>query len=103
MYVTLIQHVHVTLIQHVHVTLIQHAAVIGVATVPGGPAFQHICFSACVTACWLGDPLPVSMAAVLCVRACFVLLYLKGGASSYNSQPLAGWLWWAYNENSMDT
>lgn len=28
---------------------------------------------------------------------------LQGGANSYNSQKLAGWLWWAYNENSMDT
>lgn len=28
---------------------------------------------------------------------------LQGGAAAYTSQPLAGWLWWAYNENSMDT
>ncbi|WIA18743.1 hypothetical protein OEZ85_003433 [Tetradesmus obliquus] len=27
----------------------------------------------------------------------------RGGARSYNSQSMAGWLWWCYNENSHDT
>jgi hypothetical protein len=48
------------------------------------------------------------LCAVLCCVACVLrclcaVLLLQGGASSYNSQSLAGWLWWAYNENSMDT
>jgi aryl-phospho-beta-D-glucosidase BglC (GH1 family) len=27
----------------------------------------------------------------------------EGGAKAYNSVPINGWLWWAYNENSGDT
>jgi hypothetical protein len=28
---------------------------------------------------------------------------VQGEASAYNKLPLAGWLWWAWNENSGDT
>lgn len=28
---------------------------------------------------------------------------LQGGAAKYNREPIQGWLWWAYNENSGDT
>jgi hypothetical protein len=27
----------------------------------------------------------------------------QGGAKAYNTVPVNGWLWWAYNENSGDT
>jgi hypothetical protein len=27
----------------------------------------------------------------------------QGGAKAYNTVPVSGWLWWAYNENSGDT
>lgn len=40
------------------------------------------------------------------VRYLDLLLMCKceqGGARSYNSQSMAGWLWWCYNENSHDT
>lgn len=30
-------------------------------------------------------------------------LNAEGGARAYNSIPLNGWMWWAYNENSGDT
>jgi hypothetical protein len=35
--------------------------------------------------------------AVLCFGA------VQGGAKAYNTIPVNGWLWWAYNENSGDT
>lgn len=30
-------------------------------------------------------------------------MYTQGGAKAYNTVPVNGWLWWAYNENSGDT
>lgn len=28
---------------------------------------------------------------------------MQGAAAAYTKQPVSGWLWWAYNENSGDT
>lgn len=44
-------------------------------------------------------PLPLLLSCfAFCCCCC-----LQGGAKVYNSVPVNGWLWWAYNENSGDT
>jgi hypothetical protein len=37
------------------------------------------------------------------VLLCYRFTHLQGGAKAYNTVPVNGWLWWAYNENSGDT
>lgn len=46
----------------------------------------------------VADALPAVL--VLCPAA---VAASQGGAKAYNTVPVSGWLWWAYNENSGDT
>jgi hypothetical protein len=36
-------------------------------------------------------------------KCVFLPFAIQGRAAEYNRVPIAGWLWWAYNENSGDT
>lgn len=42
-------------------------------------------------------------ATVCCAQDFSDFVEAKGGARSYTSSPMAGWIWWCYNENSGDT
>jgi len=53
--------------------------------------------------CEFHAPAAAALFLVCASFCCDLLCSLQGAAASYNSIPMAGWLWWAYNENSGDT
>lgn len=45
----------------------------------------------------------LKVCSTLCSLPGAAFALLQGGGAKYNSVPVNGWLWWAYNENSGDT